>query len=85
MDTHGPTHWQLQSVLPEGILGAALEPASSDLPQDSRVNSGNRKRSGKATKEEVDDLKYTKQLQQTVDSGEERERLMLDWLLSKYS
>lgn len=72
---------QLQHVEAVGVLGAALDLASSESPQDSR----NRKRNGKATKEEVDDLKYTKQLQQTVKSGEERERLMLDWLLSKYS
>jgi hypothetical protein len=38
-----------------------------------------------AVREEVEDLDYMKTLRKTVASDKERERLMLEWLLTKYT
>ena len=42
-------------------------------------------RKSDAVREEVEDLDYMKALDTTVASDQERERLMLEWLLSKYT
>jgi len=56
-----------------------------DLVGSPRPLSVNVQQKSDAVREEVEDLGYTQTLKNTVASDQERKRLMLEWLLTKYT
>ena len=56
-----------------------------DLVGSPRPLSVNVQQKSDAVREEVEDLGYTQTLKNTVASYQERKRLMLEWLLTKYT